>query len=80
MANIQCGYEDECKSKDCINCSRTFCAELEMTTAESICIEDFAVCDIPMFIEERLEEFELMQKVMKKLMHKVFKCEKGDKK
>ena len=70
---LQCGYEDRCKKKECINCPRKKKHNLNLTLAEEICIEDFAVCDIQSFIEEKPKQLELMQNIMIKLMKNVYK-------
>ena len=70
----QCGYEHRCKNKDCLNCPRKRkYKNLTLTLAEEIAIEDIAVCDVQSFLENKPKEFELLQDVMKKLMHKIFK-------
>jgi len=76
MKYLQCGYEDECKNKDCLNCKRQYKKyHLNISLAESVVIEDFAVIDVESMIKENPEEFELMQKIMFKLMKKIFKQE-----
>ena len=74
---LQCGYEDNCKRKDCLKCNRRLRCNLSLTLAEQIVIEDFAVCDIKQMIKENPKEIELMQKIMFKVMKKVFKGEKS---
>jgi len=73
---LQCGEEDNCKNKDCLKCTRRKRMSLSLTHAEMICIEDFAVIDLQSMIDEKPEELDLMQKIMMKVMHKVFKEEK----
>lgn len=70
---IQCGYEDRCKNKDCLNCPRRRRYSLSLTLAEEIAVEDFAVADLKSLIEEKEKEVELLQQVMYKLMQKIFK-------
>ena len=67
---LQCGFEDDCKKKDCINCPMKEKKELVLTHAEKICIEDFAVGDLDC-IDNKIRE--LMQDVMVKLMKKVYR-------
>lgn len=73
---IQCGYESRCKNKDCLKCPRKKKHNLNLTLAEEIIIEDFAVCDLKSIIEANPKEMELMQKIATKLMKKVYKDEK----
>ena len=70
---IQCGYEDKCKNKDCLKCSRRSKHNLSLTLAEISIIEDFAVCDLETMRKEKPKELELMQKICFKIMQKVFK-------
>jgi len=74
---IQCGYEDECVKKDCLNCQKKRKHTMNMTLAEEIAVEDFATCDIPAMMTEPTHEgeLELLQNVMRKLMTKMFKSE-----
>lgn len=67
---LQCGYESGCKHKDCLNCPRKTKHVLNMTLAEEICIEDFAMIDLG---QTAKEELDLMQNIMRKLMKKVYK-------
>jgi len=71
--NVQCGYEDRCKKKDCLNCPRKQKYMLTLTLAEEIVIEDFAVCDLKRTLDEQPKIVELEQNIMKKLMMKIFK-------
>jgi hypothetical protein len=76
---LQCGYEDRCKNKDCLNnCSRRRRYNLSLTLAEEIAIEDFAVGDLKALVEDKnkTKEVELLQKVMYKLMMKIFRQQK----
>ncbi len=74
---LQCGYEDECKNKDCLKCPKRKRHSLSLTHAEETVIEDFAMIDIQeMFKQERYEEINLMQNIMFKIMKKVFKEKK----
>lgn len=71
---LQCGYEDKCKKKNCIDCGfQKKKYNLNLSLAECITIEDFAVCDLKSMLKEKPEEVELMQKIMIKLMKKVYK-------
>ena len=80
---IQCGFEDRCRNKDCLKCPRKNKYNINLTLAEEICIEDFAVCDLDQMLNgkkiskhltvpDKKEELELMQNIMRKLMHKMF--------
>ena len=84
---IQCGYEDLCKHKDCMECPRKKKYNLTLTLAEEIAVEDFAVCDLDAMINggiiskgfsfpAKKKEVDLMQDVMRKLMYKIFKQQK----
>jgi len=79
--HLQCGYEDNCKDKDCLNCKKLRKKyHLSLTLAEQIVIEDFAVIDIEATIADGKEkEIELMQDIMRKLMKKVFREERKEK-
>ena len=70
--HLQCGYENECKNKDCLKCKRGNYILIKLSLAEEIAIEDFAMCDFESFMKEKPEEFELLQKIMYNLMKKVF--------
>jgi len=74
--HIQCGYEDKCKNKECLKCPRRGRYSLSLTLAEQVIVEDFAVCDLKVMMEEKPEEFELMQNIMRKIMKKMFRAEK----
>ena len=59
-----------------LECSRRkFKMNLSLSVAEMVTIEDFAMCDLQAMIDEKPKEVELMQDIMKKVMHKVFKEE-----
>lgn len=73
---LQCGYEDNCKNKECLKCNSRHRYSLSLTRAEEIVIEDFAVCDLKSIIEEKPEEVELMQNIMQKIMKKIFREDK----
>ena len=70
--HLQCGYEDKCKKKDCLNCPLKEKKEIEFTIAEQVVIEDFTVADLNELLKDS-KKLELMQKVMFKLMKKVYK-------
>lgn len=70
---LNCGYEDNCKKKDCLKCNSRKRYNLSLTRAEVNVIEDFAVCDLRSLSEEDLD---LMQKIMMKIMRKVFREQK----
>jgi len=72
MVYLQCGYEDECETKDCLNCPRKQKITIEITHAEATCVEDFAVVDIEHWIKEQPDDLDLSQKIMFDLMKKVF--------
>lgn len=84
---LNCGYEDSCKKKECLECPRKKKYNLTLNLAEEIAIEDFAVCDLDAMINggilskgikfpDKKKEVDLMQDVMRKLMHKIFKQQK----
>lgn len=80
---LQCGYEDKCKNKDCMNCPRKFLkGEIKLTQAEASAIEDFAVSDMEQMTtsEYHKKRLYLMQKIMFKVMQKVFKIERIERK
>jgi hypothetical protein len=70
---IQCGEENNCKKKDCLNCQRKTKYNLTLTHAEASVIEDFAVCDLKTLITEKPKELKLMQNILIKTMNKIFK-------
>lgn len=81
---LNCGYESNCKHKDCINCPRKRKYKFNLSLAEEIGIEDFAVCDIESMVNggeisegfkfpDKKKELELMQNIMMKLMSRMFK-------
>ena len=70
---IQCGYENKCKNKDCLNCPRKSWKTLNLSLAEMIVIENFGNIDLEEMNKTKKKKLELMQKVMFKLMEKVFK-------
>lgn len=72
--HLQCGYEDSCKEKDCMKCgfkNRKY--NLKLSLAEQTVIEDFAHVDLKQMIKEKPEELELWQRIMDKIMRKVFR-------
>lgn len=71
--HLQCGYEDECKNKDCLKCKKINKYNLNLSLAEETCIEDFAICDLKMMMIIHSKELELMQNIMRKLIFKIFK-------
>lgn len=73
---LQCGYEDKCKKRDCLNCPRKNWSKINLTQAELITIEDFAVCDLDKMKKYHLRERNLMQKIMFQIMKKHFKVER----
>jgi len=75
--HLQCGYEDECKHKDCLKCRKIFRNyNLKLSIAEQVVIEDFAVCDLNLLAKEKPEMLELMQDIARKIMKKMFKEER----
>ena len=76
--HLQCGYENCCKNKDCLKCNRRKRKSLSLTQAEETIIEDFAMCDLEVMKLEKPKVFDLMQKIMYKLMMKVFREDKDD--
>ena len=73
---LQCGYEDKCKNKKCLECPRRNRYNLSLTLAEQIVIENFAMTDLKICLKEKPEEMDLEQDIMRKLMKKVFTGEK----
>jgi len=71
---LQCGYEEECKNKDCMNCKKQYKKyKLNLSLAEAIVIEDFAVCDLEEMIKTKPDVIELMQRICYKIMRKIFR-------
>lgn len=77
---LQCGYEHNCKNKECLKCPRRLRYNISLTLAEQIVIEEFAVCDIGWIANERPKQIKLMQEIMYKVMKKIFKDEDKKKK
>jgi len=77
---LQCGYEWDCKNKDCLKCNSRKRYNLSLTRAEEIVIEDFAMCDLESLRKDKPKELELMQKIMYKIMKKIFKEERKNEK
>ena len=74
---LQCGYEDECKNKDCLKCNkRKQKYNISLSLAEVIVIEEFATLDLEVMIKEKPKEVELMQEICHKIMKKIFRSEK----
>ena len=74
---LQCGYEDMCRGKNCLECPRKNKHKpFNLTQAEETAIEDFAVCDLQAMIDEKPEEMDLLQNIMIKVMKKMFRTEK----
>ena len=74
--HLQCGYEDKCRNKKCLECPRRGRYTLFLTLAEQICIENFAMTDLKVCMEEKPKEMDLEQDIMRKLMKKMFRAEK----
>ena len=70
---LQCGYEDECKTKKCLKCYRKDMINIDLTYAEQIVIEDFGVCDLKEMLETKPKDIKLMQEIMRKLMLRMYK-------
>ncbi|HUS49925.1 MAG TPA: hypothetical protein VMZ91_07150 [Candidatus Paceibacterota bacterium] len=71
--HLQCGWEPECKNKDCLKCRRQVKRyNLQLTLAEQIVIEDFAVCDLKTMVEEKFDDLDLMQNIMMRILVKIF--------
>ena len=75
---LQCGYETECKKKDCMKCRKKLVKKynLNLSVAELCVIEDFAVTDLKDMVETKPEELKLMQDIMFKVMKKAFREER----
>ena len=72
---LQCGYEDECKNKDCTKCRKNFETKtITLSEAQRCAIEDLSIIDLQeMFKSGRGKELDLMQSILRKVMVKVFK-------
>jgi hypothetical protein len=76
--HINCGYEDECKKKDCLHCKHKLSlTTLRLTLAEASSIEDFAVVDLSVWIKHNPKQVDLQQDVMRKLMSRIVWERKG---
>lgn len=72
IIRIQCGYEDECKAKSCLNCPRHMKFKtFNLTFAEAVCIEDFADNLLSKWEEDHPKQLELAQNIMKKLDRRI---------
>jgi len=72
---LQCGYEDECKNKDCTKCRKNFeKITLTLNQAQQCAIEDLAIIDlVEMFKLGKGKEIDLMQDILRQVMFKVFR-------
>jgi len=63
---LQCGYEDKCKNKDCLNCKRQYKKyNLNLSIAELVAIEGFAVCDLKQMLRLKQKELEFIKEAYK---------------
>jgi len=72
MVTIQCGNEDKCKSKDCLNCHDKDILTIELTHAEDVCLEDFGQKDLKQWEKDNPKQLELAQKVIHNFCKKLF--------
>jgi hypothetical protein len=77
--HLQCGYEDKCKNKECLKCPRRIRVSLSLTLAEQIVIENFGVTDLRVCLDEKPEEMDLEQDIMRQVMLKMFRAERNKK-
>ena len=75
---LQCGWEDECETKDCLNCPRKHKITIEISHAEFTVTDEFSICDLPMYAKEKPEVFDLAQKVMFDLQKKIWESIKDN--
>lgn len=75
--HLQCGIEDDCKHKDCRKCKKVMRKyNLNLSFAEQIAIEDFAVCDLIETHKQNPKDLDLMQDIIRKTFGKMIKEEK----
>lgn len=78
--HLQCGYEDQCKKKNCLKCPmRLALTSTKLTLAEAIAIEDFAVVDLDAWAAYNYGKSQrnLTQDIMRKLMKRIIWEKKG---
>ena len=54
---LQCGYEYDCKTRNCLNCPRKEKITIEVTHAEFTVADDFSVGDLTAYEKEKPQEF-----------------------
>lgn len=80
MVKIQCGYEDTCKTKNCLKCRHKLSlTSLKLTLAEATAIEDFAMVDIDSWSAHRhgRSQRNLEQDVLRKMLKRIVWERKG---
>lgn len=75
---IQCGWEDLCKCKSCLNCKRyVYLTNKKISLAIATSIEDFGTVDLDSWGKEHPNQRALQQDVMCKMMKKIIWEKKG---
>ncbi|RPI86174.1 MAG: hypothetical protein EHM34_00320 [Nitrosopumilales archaeon] len=72
--HLQCGYEDQCKSKNCLRCPiKLALTNTKLTLAEAIAIEDFSVVDLDAWAAHSYGKSQrnLTQDIMRKMMKRI---------
>ena len=72
MKRLQCGYEDECDTKDCKDCQRKYKVSIEITHAELTAVEDCGICDLKVMLKEKPEMMDNIQKRCLDLQKKIY--------
>lgn len=68
---IQCGYESDCKAKDCFHCRRFLKLKTNtISLAEATCIEDFGTVDLVKWDIDKPEQIDLAQDIIRKKLYK----------
>ena len=73
---LQCGYEFECKKKDCLNCPKKKKYNLVLTHAEETALGDFGICDLKSMLKIHPKETELSQNILWNLIQKIWSHKK----
>lgn len=77
---LQCGYEDQCRTKNCMRCRHKLALiNTKLTLAEAIAIEDFAVVDLDAWAAHShgKSQRNLTQDIMRKMMKRIVWEKKG---
>lgn len=69
---LQCGWENDCREDDCVNCRIKHKITIEITHAELTAIENFGICDLPFMFKEKRGMIKNMQRRCWDLQKKIY--------